>query len=508
MKQYFVYVRKSTDESDRQVLSIDAQLSIIQDFVQRHGLPVKEIFREAQSAMKPGRPVFNGMIKRLEKNEAAGIIAHKTDRLSRNDVDSAKIFDLMSKGYEVIFVDTPVLNNAVGRATLGMQLVWAKFYSENLSEEVKKGMNQKISQGGWPNYAPLGYINFQGKIIPDDERASFVQRAFEEYAVGEVSLKTLAEILHKDGLRTRKEKKVVPPHLHRILQNPFYYGILRWKEKLLKGTHQPLITYSLWEKAQEVRNSRNRPHPIRYNFPYRGFLKCGECGCSITAQITKGRTYYRCSKAKHRKCKQPYIRQEELTKLLAGVIKEVTINKEILEILKKELRLARSSIDSFRNQALSALKQKQTKLQNKKQNLWDMRIEGEIPKEVFEEKMQEIIAEEERMEESLKQHEKANNNWYEMCSNFLELAFSSYKLFKIGSDEEKRKILSSICSNIILKDKKVIKITYKPPFDILVKKGSRFTWRRVIDAVPTLNLMRDLKTSTITKNLMIFFMTH
>lgn len=189
-KKYFIYCRKSTDEKDRQVLSIPAQLSITREVVRRHGIEVVEELTESRSAKTPGRPIFDKMMDDLEKGKVYGVIAHKPDRLSRNDMDSARIFHLMSSGVDFVFADTPVVNNAMGRANLGMQFVWAKFYSENLSEEVKKGMREKFRQGGWPVRAPLGYLNRDGAVFPDPQRAPHIKKAFLLFAQGELSVNT------------------------------------------------------------------------------------------------------------------------------------------------------------------------------------------------------------------------------------------------------------------------------------------------------------------------------
>ena len=195
-KKYFIYCRKSTDEKERQVLSISAQLSITREVVRRHGIEVVEELTESRSAKTPGRPIFDRMMNDLEAGKVHGLIAHKPDRLSRNDTDSARIIQLMSSGVDFVFADTPVVNNAMGRANLGMQFVWAKFYSENLSEEVKKGLREKFKQGMWPTYAPLGYLNRDGKILVDPEKASLISKAFEWFASNEFSVETLAQKIY------------------------------------------------------------------------------------------------------------------------------------------------------------------------------------------------------------------------------------------------------------------------------------------------------------------------
>lgn len=85
MVKYFLYIRKSTDEDDRQVLSLEAQETELLEFAQKERLDIVEIFRESQTAKEPGRPIFNQMLERIEKEEAEGILAWHPDRLAPMD---------------------------------------------------------------------------------------------------------------------------------------------------------------------------------------------------------------------------------------------------------------------------------------------------------------------------------------------------------------------------------------------------------------------------------------
>lgn len=89
--RYFLYARKSTDTEDKQVLSIEAQLSELHALARRDDLDVVAEFVEKRSAKKPGRPVFEEMMRRVERREAQGILCWKIDRLSRNPVDSGRV---------------------------------------------------------------------------------------------------------------------------------------------------------------------------------------------------------------------------------------------------------------------------------------------------------------------------------------------------------------------------------------------------------------------------------
>ena len=89
--KFFLYARKSTDVEDKQVLSIEAQITELRAFAKQNNLNVVDVFIEKQSAKIPGRPIFGEMIKRLESGEADGILAWHPDRLARNSVDGGKI---------------------------------------------------------------------------------------------------------------------------------------------------------------------------------------------------------------------------------------------------------------------------------------------------------------------------------------------------------------------------------------------------------------------------------
>jgi len=90
MNKFFIYIRKSTDESNKQVLSLEAQETELLEFARKDRLEVTKTFRESQTAKEPGRPVFNQMLEQMEKGKAQGILAWHPDRLARNSVDGGK----------------------------------------------------------------------------------------------------------------------------------------------------------------------------------------------------------------------------------------------------------------------------------------------------------------------------------------------------------------------------------------------------------------------------------
>ncbi len=98
MNTYFLYARKSTDEPDRQILSIEAQLAELQEYAKKEDLTIVQTFIESQTAKEPGRPIFNEMLALMEKGKADGILAWHPDRLARNSVDGGKVIYLLDTG--------------------------------------------------------------------------------------------------------------------------------------------------------------------------------------------------------------------------------------------------------------------------------------------------------------------------------------------------------------------------------------------------------------------------
>lgn len=106
---YFLYIRKSTDEDDRQVLLLEAQEVELNEFATREHLHIVDTFRESQTAKQPGRPLFNEMLARVERGEAEGILAWHPDRLARNSVDGGRIIFLVDSG-KIKSLKSPTLN--------------------------------------------------------------------------------------------------------------------------------------------------------------------------------------------------------------------------------------------------------------------------------------------------------------------------------------------------------------------------------------------------------------
>ena len=158
---YYIYVRKSTDVEDKQILSVEAQIVELRKYAADNNMQIAGVIVEKQSAKKPGRKKFNAMMKDIEAGKANGILSWHPDRLARNSVDGGHIVYLLDQSL-LVALKFPTFwfeNTSQGKFMLSMAFSQSKYYVDNLSENTKRGLRQKVRRGEMPGVAPIGYYN-------------------------------------------------------------------------------------------------------------------------------------------------------------------------------------------------------------------------------------------------------------------------------------------------------------------------------------------------------------
>jgi hypothetical protein len=145
----------------------------------------------------------------------------------------------------------------------GIKVLMAKNYIDNLSEEARKGMQEKAEQGIWPTVAPIGYRNVLGPngkriIDADDKAAPVVAHMFGWYASGTLSVKDLTAKVHEAELvHPRTGKHISGATIHAMLRHRIYTGEYEWRGRRYKGKHQPIITHELFDRVQGALDGRH-----------------------------------------------------------------------------------------------------------------------------------------------------------------------------------------------------------------------------------------------------------
>ena len=258
MDKALIYARVSSKDQEVEGYSIPAQLKVLQEYASKNNYLVIKEFTDIETAKVAGRTEFNKMLSFLEENKAVRhVLVEKTDRLLRNITDYALLDRIIEcSDIKVHLVKESVILNRDSKSNekfiFGIKALMAKNYVDNLSEEVRKGMVEKASQGIYPSWAPYGYVNVreEGKSIIkiDPIAASFVKKIFELYATGSYSLKSLRKKMIEAGMIYRNGKNFYISTLDFILKNEFYTGIFFWKgKKYENASHEPIISKELFQ---------------------------------------------------------------------------------------------------------------------------------------------------------------------------------------------------------------------------------------------------------------------
>ena len=397
--RYFLYARKSSESEDRQVQSIEDQISSLKKL----GVHIVEVLPESRSAKRPDiRPVFKNMLERIKKGEAEGILCWQYNRLSRNPVDNGTISWLLQEGIiksirtmerEYLPTDNVLLLSVEGGV--------ANQFILDLSKNVKRGIAGKIDRGELPGLAPTGYINdlYTHTIIPDPERFHLIRKCWDLMLTGAYSPSQILDKLNNEwGFTTFKRKRIggkplALSGLYKVFNNAFYAGLLPHKGQIRQGTHKEMVTLEEFEKVQELMGRSGKPRPKTKKIALTGLFVCRTCRGMMTGETKqkktkKGKiheyTYYHCSRRKKDiKCLFASVTHDELIDQIDKYLIPFDIIPEFhdwaIDILSKTSETENRERDALREHQEAAL----IKARREIENLTRMRMRDQIDDETF-----------------------------------------------------------------------------------------------------------------------------
>ncbi len=472
-QKLFLYARKSTDVEDKQILSIEAQITELQEFSRREGFQLVDVFIEKQSAKMPGRPIFNEMMRRLEQGDADGIVSWHPDRLARNSVDGGKIIYLLDCGRlsHLKFPQFWFENTPQGKFMLNISFGQSKYYIDSLSENVKRGLRQKVRNGICPGLAPIGYLNDMRSrdIMVDKKKAPIIKAAFELYAQGNSRLEDVAHFLQERGIASKFNLPLKRDRISFILSNPFYVGLFRYGKELHEGKHEPLLSKQIFDQVQAVLTQKGRPHHKTKNEPqvFCGLFHCGTCGMGITGEYrTKKQKngnvhdyiYYRCTKKnKEIVCNEPHVREEAADQQISSLLQPYSLPedwaKELLKMLAEDQNARTQSSAVYAREAKKEVEIIKTKLQR----LLDGYLAQDIEREVYVENKAGLLSNKKSLDEKIIHLEHKEMRWVEPMREWIKEAEMLTKTAS-GHDLLAKKVIAKkiFGSNLSLMQKVVV----------------------------------------------------
>ena len=473
--KYIAYCRKSTDEKDKQVLSIEQQISEITEFARREKLEIVKIIVEAKTAKSPGREKFAEMIGLIESGFANGIVAWHPDRLARNSVDGGRVVYLLDTGklqnlkFPTFWFD----NTPQGKFMLSIAFGQSKYYVDNLSQNVKRGLHYKLKQGIWPTKAPPGYINNPKtrEIDIDPEKSKIVKKAFQLLVEENYSFLHITKFLHQFGITGYTGKPIKIEQLKAvILTNPFYIRIMKYGGEIVQGKHKTFISKELFQEVQVKVKRLERPRYKGHNFDFSGFARCGECKAVITAEIHtkyyKGTNrkvkyvYYRCTK-KLLPCTQKYIEEKELeqqlrTEVLTNLSLPSEWRTDWLNWLARDKKLE----ETKHEENIKKFELEVKSLEEKQNKLLDTYLGGIVDEEIYKVKRLEIAEQKQLCLDKILKIKEKGSFWLEPFEHFILSAFHARVIAsEQKNNEELKEFVRSAGSNFNLYNRQ---ISYTP----------------------------------------------
>ncbi len=394
-----IYARKSTESEDRQVQSLDDQLSALRDLAIRENIQIDEIFIESRSAKTPyQRPEFQRLIGEIEAGRINGVLTWSINRLSRNPIDGGIIsYHLQTGALSFIRTIDRLYQPEDNALLLSIENGMATSYIQDLSRNVKRGLKGKADRGWHPGRAPMGYINNKEtrQIEPDPRQFPILRKGWElmlsgGYTLAEVHREMVA--LGLSGVQKASRKSpVAKSMLHKIFSNPFYRGDFTFGGQIVPGKHEPMVSRDEYERVQHLRTKLGvRKHRVHGHL-YSGILRCGKCGCQIVGETKRksyqgsGRnvsyTYYHCTGA--RGCTKHGLNEEQITDELGNYLDRLNPPQDFIDWAQLGLREQMEQDVISVAQSTTNLKDQIAAETKRLDRLIELRVDGEITSDDF-----------------------------------------------------------------------------------------------------------------------------
>jgi len=510
--KYILYARKSSEDKNRQVTSIEDQIKELTRIARELDIQIVEIISESKSAKKPGREGFNEMLQKIHQGKADGILCWKLDRLARNPIDHGNIAWMLQQGI-IQRIKTHSSEYKPSDNVLMMQVEFgmATQYVRDLRTNVSRGTRLKAERGWYPSSVlPVGYKHnplylaneSNIEIIPDSNKFQKVKQLWKMLLTRAYSVADLKRHGDAIGLTSKNGNNLTLNSYHQLFKNPFYSGLFRWRnsegvKKFYDGKHKTIITYPQFEEAQKILGNYHRPTRTRernYTFPFRGIMSCGECSGYVTAekihqvictkckykfsiktdtQCRKCKTdfydmkkpveiikkYYRCSKKKNRSCSQKSIEEQQIITYAKNFAEAMEIDDKFYKWAKKEV-LYLDAVSEKESQAKD-LSKRQNELTKRLNGLINMRADGQINNALFIAKSEEINKQLLTVKSELLHERDYKSNIRSLALKHLSLARNGKKSFENADLKGKKNIIRELGYNLTLKDKSLSIITPK-----------------------------------------------
>ncbi|GAA4930359.1 recombinase family protein [Mucilaginibacter defluvii] len=457
MKIADLYIRVSTDEQADKGYSQRGQEELLRRYCEINKITIRMIIFEDHSAKTFNRPEWKKYLLELKKHKGKTdlVLFLKWDRFSRNAGDAYQMINTLRKlGVEPQAIEQPLdLSIPENKMMLAFYLAAPEVENDRRALNVITGMRRARKEGRYMGLAPVGYKNRtddNGRkyIAPYEPQAGIMRWAFDEIAKGLYNTEQVYKLARQKGFKGTKSL------FWFAIRNPVYCGKIflpKYRDeesRLLKASHEPLITEDLYYQVQDVLDGRKRsPYKLKVasvtSLPLRGFLVCPECGKILTGSISRGRSntyaYYHCfmgCRFRHRaegvndqflQELRKYIPRSEMTTLYKIIIQEAWQSQT-------------AHLQDDRKQLLIQIKDIESKLAY----IRDLLASRQIEPEDFRIMKSDYTAALEKLEVKLNAQKDDQINIADLLNQGIDKLLKIDCAYETGTIEEKRQIIGSM----------------------------------------------------------------
>ena len=456
-----LYARVSSEEQV-EGYSLDAQKRAFLTLVQGRGWTVyRQFVEEGRSAHTEDirkRPVFKEAIEDAVAGKYDVLVVHKIDRFSRKLRVTLEYFEKLGKaGIGFVSIQNEMdYSTPTGKFMLVMQGGLAELYSDNLSEEVKKGLHERRLQGLYNGLLPFGAAKGDdGVPVPHPHTFPGLKMSFELASMGK-SDRQVARALNDAGYRTagnQGSRLFSKDTVRGMLTNRFYPGeISDGNGGWLKARHQPIISYEMYEAAQTARE-RNRRNPAKTTradarvSSLSGVARCVECGATLRTMRNRGVARMVCNtRLKRGDCAQKSARLDIYETQLQDYLDAFQIPEDYQQkLLEAQRQLAQAYDDAEAHRK---------RLQKALARLRDLYKWGDIDKEQYRTESREIEEEMATLQVPADADETMEN-----LAQFLRDVSLAWRR---ATSEQRNKLAKTLFESVWIKDQQVFGVTPRP----------------------------------------------
>ncbi len=478
-----VYLRVSTPRQlhtaadvDEDGNSIATQRVETMRKIREMGITVaREFIEPGQSAQTIAkRAEFKKMLRYIDENpQVKYVVIYMRSRVFRNFTDAAVVKrELLAKGVRLVSAKEEFGEGYMADAMEAITDVMNEVQVRMNGEDVKVKMAHKVEQGGSIGVAKLGYLNvrknFSGRFVNtievDPERAPLVTQAFEEYATGEYSIAQLTMLMQERGLTmrpspSRPERPINKSSLAGMLRNPYYTGVIRYKDKLFVGRHEAIVSKEVFLRVQEILDSRNRDgdRDMTHRHYLKGLLSCGQCidegrRSRLVYSQAKGNggtyEYYICSARTRVYCGTIGFRSElledEIVKLMAAERFDPQTIDDMTELIQETV----ASLLAADHETKVGLARQLKQLEAQEERLIDLAASGGYAIPRLRKKIEETTLQKGLVQEKLARTVDRLRYSAETALAYLQLLRNPGELYKNAPDSVRRDLLEAFFSRL------------------------------------------------------------